>query len=67
MHKFVMANPGEYGRGGEIRNLNDLVYRLVGEGENISAFAIPTDDTINNERLATLLEGLLMYLKDTKD
>lgn len=51
-----------------IEPLNGLLYRLSGEGEDMTAFVVPhhwqdSDEQVVDSLLVTRLEGLLVYLK----
>jgi hypothetical protein len=71
MHKYAVATPGVSTPSDQVRTLNELIYRLVGQGEDVSAFAVPNNwilaGSLDNVRMSTHLEGLIIYLKDTKD
>jgi hypothetical protein len=69
MHKYALANPEASSlAGGQIQTLNGLIYRLLGQGDDLSAFLVPVAwinaGPIKHENLATLMEGLIIYLKE---
>ncbi len=66
MHKYAVAHAGTSTLSDEVSTLNNLIYRLVGEGEDVSAIAVPhswmTSGHVDNVRLAPHLEALIIYL-----
>jgi hypothetical protein len=66
MHKYGVANQALSTLSDEVTTLNSLIYRLVGEGEDVSAFTVPhswmTHGRVENARLAPHLEAFMIYL-----
>jgi hypothetical protein len=71
MHKYALANPGPSFSGDQVQTLNSLIYKLLGQGDDLTAFVVPTAwitaGPIDHDRLGTLMEGLIIYLKDVKE
>jgi hypothetical protein len=67
IHKY--ADPdGHYTDWDQLKPINALIYRLLGEGEDLTAFLVPTEweegsGYVEDRKLVPRLEGLLICLK----
>ncbi len=60
------ADPGGYTESEQVKPVNNLIYMLLAEGEDVTTFVIPsgwmTSANVENRLLLPRLEGLLIYL-----
>lgn len=71
LYKYADPDEGGSTRWDHVEPLNELLYKLIAEGEDVGAFVVPfgwRDDTlvdayVKDHLLVTRLEGLLVYLR----
>ncbi len=67
LYKYARPNIDGSTRWDHVEPLNQLLYKLIGQGEDVNAFVVPyawkQGELVDDHLLITRLEGLLVYLK----